>query len=352
MVSLGGAIGGLLIGFVAPYLFNAVYDLPVIVTAIAFLFVYLLWIGRPKAAFGTLGNLGRGAAVAPLLAAVAAAWMGSYLAKDTWESMNHARVLMRNFYGSLLVYDSETDGTQGPVRVLRHGTIDHGEQFLRPENSRRPTTYFTGGSGIGLAIHELQKYGPMHVGIIGLGAGSIAAYCRAGDNYRYYDINPQVLKVADEQFTYLSGCPAQHDVVLGDARLVIERQPLQNFDLLVVDAFSGDAIPVHLLTREAWALYWKHLKPDGVLAVHVSNRYLRLGPVVALGAEASGKEARMVSFDGGDIDEESASDWVLVTSRPGFFEQPELKTTAAAIKPIPGLRPWTDDYSNVFKILR
>ncbi|HWE52817.1 MAG TPA: fused MFS/spermidine synthase [Bryobacteraceae bacterium] len=345
MVSLGGAFGGLLIGFAAPYLFNAVYDLPVIVTLTAFLFVYLLWTER-------IVLIPALATAAPLVAAVAAAWIGSYLAKDTWQSMNHSRVLMRNFYGSLQVYDSDTDGRQGPVRILRHGTIDHGEQFLRAENSRRPTTYFTGGSGIGLAIHSLQKDGPMRVGIIGLGAGSIAAYCRAGDNYLYYDINPQVLKVAAEQFTYLRDCPAQHDVILGDARLVIEQQPPQRFDLLVVDAFSGDAIPVHLLTREAWALYWKHLNPNGVLAVHVSNRYLRLAPVVALGAETDGKQARIVSYDGGDIDEEAASDWVLVTSRPGFFEQDGLRGHAEVIKPIPGLRPWTDDYSNVFKILR
>jgi hypothetical protein len=348
MVSLGGAFGGLLIGFAAPYLFNAVYDLPVIVTLTAFLFVYLLWSERPA-----LSRINQTlATAAPLVAAVAAAWIGSYLAKDTWQGMNNSRVLMRNFYGSLQVYDSDTAGKQSPVRILRHGTIDHGEQFLRAENRRRPTTYFTGGSGIGLAIHELQKHGPMHVGIIGLGAGSIAAYCRAGDNYRYYEINPQVLKVADEQFYYLRDCPAEHDVVLGDARLVIERSPVQKYDLLVVDAFSGDAIPVHLLTKEAWALYWKNLNPDGVLAVHVSNRYLRLAPVVALGAEGSGKEARIVSYDGTDIDEEAPSDWVLVTSRPGFFDQDGLRGKAEPIKPIPGLRPWTDDYSNVFKILR
>jgi SAM-dependent methyltransferase len=415
MVSLGGAIGGLLVGFAAPYLLNAVYDLQVIVTATALLFVYVLWKERGTATIGSVTGsgdktvLGIWAGVAavyvgarliaassfgqpkflksdydaPFLYGMAGAiaayliWtavksekpgifsasftrfaiaagmtcaIGAYLAKDTWRMISGSRVLARNFYGSLQVYDSATDGNQGPVRVLRHGTIDHGEQFLWKQNERRPTTYFTAGSGIGLAVHQVGLQGPMRVGIIGLGAGSIAAYCRAGDNYRYYDINPQVVTVAAEQFTYLSGCPATHDVVLGDARLVLEAEPLQRYDLLVVDAFSGDAIPVHLLTREAWALYWKHLNPNGVLAVHVSNRYMRLGPVVALGADASGKHAKMVSYDGGDIDEEAASDWVLVTSRPGFFEA--LGNKADEIKPIPGLRAWTDDYSNVYRILR
>ena len=133
---------------------------------------------------------------------------------------------------------------------------------------------------------------------------------------------------------------------------MLERQARQRFDLLVVDAFSGDAIPVHLLTREAWALYWRHLKPDGVLAVHVFNRYLRLAPVVALGAAESGKRAMIVSYEGTDVDEEAASDWVLVTSRPGFFAQDELRGAAEQIKPIAGLRAWTDDYSNVYRILR
>ena len=142
-------------------------------------------------------------------------------------------------------------------------------------------------------------------------------------------------------------------MVLGDARLSLEREPSQQFDVLAVDAFSGDAIPVHLLTREAYKLYWRHLKPDGVLAVHVSNRYLMLGPVVAMAAAESGKTAKMVSFETSERDEteETDSDWVLVTSRPGFFDQPELKV-AHKIDPIPGLRIWTDDYSNLYRILR
>ena len=417
MVSLGGALGGLLIGFAAPYLLNAVYDLPLIVGLTSLLFIYLLWqetaggtvadlSADPKdkivailwavalvgyGVFRTVAAMRFGAAKflkgpydAPVLygmAGMLAAYllwvtrvkggnftdakfarfaiaagitvgMVTFLAKDIWVTNSNSLVLGRNFYGSLQVYDSDSDGDQGRVRVLRHGTIDHGEQFLRMTNRHRPTTYFTGKSGIGLAIHALQAQGPMKVGIIGLGAGTIAAYGRPEDNYRYYDINPLVQKVAEEQFFFLKDCRAKHDVVLGDARLVLEREPKAGYNLLVVDAFSGDAIPVHLLTREAWALYWRHLTPDGVLAVHVSNRYLRLAPVVALGAAESGKSARIVSFDGGKIDEEAASDWVLVSSRPGFFDEGDLKTEAGAIKEIPGLRTWTDDYSNVYKILR
>lgn len=414
MVSLGGALGGLLIGFAAPYLFNAVYDLQVIVTLTCFLFVYLFWKTRgaavetssaawqATAAFALSGALLAGymilrltsrlkgaflqgpydAPVAFCVAGAAAAYLvwfgastqkagrfrdgrfarfaiaaglslgiGTYLAKNTWASINRSRVVARNFYGSLLVYDGPGSGTQGPVRILRHGTIDHGKQFLWERNRLRPTTYFTGNSGIGLAIHALQRQGSMRVGIVGLGAGTIAAYGRPGDTYRYYEINPLVLRVASTEFSFLRDCAAQHDVSLGDARLVLERQPAQNFDLLVVDAFSGDAIPVHLLTREAWALYWRHLKPDGVLAVHVSNGYLNLGPVVAMGAAENGKRALKVSYDGSDVDEEAASDWVLVSSRPGFFEQKELKQTAEKITPIAGLRAWTDDHTDIYRIL-
>jgi hypothetical protein len=146
---------------------------------------------------------------------------------------------------------------------------------------------------------------------------------------------------------------APKEVVMGDARLSLEREPSHQFDVLAVDAFSGDAIPVHLLTREAYALYWKHLKPDGVLAVHVSNRYLSLAPVVQIGAKEFGKQAKNIAFEPNDRDatEETTSDWVLVTSRPGFFDHVEYKN-AEIIKPVKGLKMWTDDYSNLYRILR
>jgi SAM-dependent methyltransferase len=412
MISLGGATGGLLIGFAAPYLFNALYDFPVVLSITALLFAYLLWRERihdkPDALTARRNDTVMTVAVSvvflacvlfrvlaakrmgaprflnawydpPLffgLAGIALAWLlvrgkssfnvrlmtfvvGAGLAaaivaalvRDSWTANAHSRALARNFYGALNVYDTDGGQLKGPVRILQHGTIDHGEQFLWPQNRHLPTAYFTEQSGIGLAMRELQRQGPMHVGIIGLGAGTLTAYARPGDRYRIYDINPLVLKIAETQFTFLRDCPAPHDVVLGDARLALENEPTQGFDLLVVDAFSGDAIPVHLLTRQAWELYWRHLKPDGVLAVHVSNKYLRLPPVVALGAEESGKRAMLISYSG-DEEEEAASDWVIVSSRPGFFESSKIKSSAELIKPIPGLHPWTDDYSDVYRILR
>jgi spermidine synthase len=190
------------------------------------------------------------------------------------------------------------------------------------------------------------------VGVIGLGAGTLAAYARPVDRYRFYEINPNVLEIAATQFTFLSDCPAPHLVVSGDARLSLEREPARHFDLLVLDAFSGDSIPVHLLTREAFELYWRRLKPDGVLAVHVSNKYVSLSPVVALAAAADGKQAMLFSYDGNEADEETSSDWVLVTSRAGFFELPDIVRAGKPIDALPGLRMWTDDYSNLYRILR
>jgi len=196
----------------------------------------------------------------------------------------------------------------------------------------------------------------MNVGSIGLGAGTTAVYARPGDHYYFYDINPNVPIIANTQFSFLLHCYGKHEIILGDARLSLEdelkRGVNRKFDLLSVDAFSGDAIPVHLLTREAYKIYWQHLRPDGVLAVHVSNLYLSLAPGVALAAAADGKQAMVINYEGDDAREETGSEWVLVTSRKGFFDRDEIKAVATKIDPIPGLREWTDDYSNLYRILR
>ena len=428
MVSVGGAVGGLLIAFAAPYFLNGLYDLPIVVSLTGFMLVYLLWLERGQASskaidnasflsepfdkvvigilalalggyvafrlltvkFGYFPRLSQDAFLAStwdapvllglaglmvlyvlwrsrgtldesmnegfitfIIAAGLAVGIAGFLVRDTWNNVSDSRVLARNFYGALRVYDGDTNGSMGPVRTLRHGTIDHGEQFQWPQNRRFPTTYYAVNSGVGLAIRQLQTTGPINVGVIGLGAGTIATYARPIDHYTFYDINPLVLHISRTQFHFLRDCMARDcNVVLGDARLSLEREQSKQFDVLAVDAFSGDAIPVHLLTRQAYQLYWRHLKPDGVLAVHVSNKYLNLGPVVALAAAENSKQAMMVSNEAEDDKEIAASDWVLVSSRPGFFEQPEIKDADQKIDPIRGLRAWTDDYSNLYKILR
>jgi predicted O-methyltransferase YrrM len=284
-----------------------------------------------------------------------AAGVAGYLVQETWRSVGRTIVLARNFYGALVVFDRPSEGAMGPARVLRHGTVEHGEQFLDPRYQRIPTAYYTRNSGAGLAMRALMAQAartPIHVGMIGLGAGTLAAYARPGDRYSIYEINPNVVRIARTQFTFLSGSPAPCEIVPGDARLALESEPGGNFDLLAVDAFSGDAIPIHLLTREAFALYWRHLKPDGVLAVHVTNRHVSLGPVVAMGAAESGKRAMIFSSPMLRAKGELASDWVLATSRPGFFELPDLAASARTTEPIPGLAMWTDDYSNLYRILR
>jgi SAM-dependent methyltransferase len=189
------------------------------------------------------------------------------------------------------------------------------------------------------------------VGVIGLGAGTIAAYGRPGDYYRFYDINPRVIQIARSEFNYLADCRAKVDIVLGDARLSLEREPNQNFDVLAVDAFSSDSIPVHLLTREAFRLFFRHIRPDGILAVHVSNSHLSLEPVVERLATALGKQNILVDTEDGQ-DLVYGASWVLVTSEPEVLRQPALAAAGHAIQPKRGLRLWTDDYSNLFQILK
>jgi SAM-dependent methyltransferase len=254
----------------------------------------------------------------------------------------------------LRVNDAPDTDTQTGVRRLVHGTINHGSQITDPSRRDTPTSYYGPTSGVGRAIRYFQERSAVRAGMIGLGAGVTAAYCRPGDFFRFYEINPFDLAVASTVFTFLNDCAGDHQVLLGDARLTMERQPSQQFDVLAVDAFASDAIPVHLLTREAFALYFRQLKPGGILAVHVSNRYLDLIPVVAQNAQDFGKAA--IHVDDDDEEEEdylSPSNWVLVTADPAVFSNPLFQDPSISpVKPPAGFRRWTDDYSNLYQILR
>jgi spermidine synthase len=244
------------------------------------------------------------------------------------------------------------------TRGLTHGTINHGEQYLNPARQMLPTTYYGPNTGIGLAIRSKQKNGPIRVGVIGLGTGTTTAYGRAGDYYRVYEINPLVLHMSIPEspteipeFKFLRYCPAKHDVAMGDARLSLEREQPENFDVLAVDAFSSDSIPVHLLTFEAMKLFFHHLKPDGILAVHISNRYLDLEPVVLGESRALNKVARTVDTDDDATQDVFAATWVLVNTPPYEFD-PSILDASQPAQATRKVRLWTDDYSNLFQILK
>ncbi|MCC7498686.1 MAG: fused MFS/spermidine synthase [Bryobacterales bacterium] len=329
MISLGGVAGAVFVVLVAPRVFSSFYELPLALAACAVL-----------AAVLPAGSSSR--RVGWAVFAVAFCGYAGYVA----DGMTSASTLaVRNFYGTLRITEVNDEARYGRERTLMHGTISHGLQLLTAEYRRTPTTYYGAKTGVGLAILNSRHPG-QRVGVVGLGAGTLAAYGRTGDYYRFYEINPLVVRLARTEFTYLSESPAKVDVVLGDARLSLEREAAQQFDVLVVDAFAGDSIPVHLLTRESFEVYYRHLRPEGVLAVHVSNRYLSLEPVVGNLADASGREA--VLIDTGD-DEPAVyeASWVLVAAGRNFLDLPEIKAAGKRIGRQTGLAAWTDDYNSL-----
>jgi SAM-dependent methyltransferase len=258
-----------------------------------------------------------------------------------------SRIMMRNFYGVLRTRDWAAQGQLR--RTLHHGRIIHGMQLIGDSRSRSPTTYYAPDSGIGLAISETRRAMGQRVGVVGLGTGTLAAYARAGDHYSFYEIDPNVIALARREFSYLNDSAGGIDVQIGDARLVLERQTPQRFDVLVIDAFSGDAIPMHLLTREAFAVYARHLSEDGVLAVNVSNRYLYLAPVVKQSAAAFGMHARVVATFGDATRIYYGATWVLATRVPELFSHASLRVAQPIGETLP---VWTDDYSSIYRAIR
>jgi predicted membrane-bound spermidine synthase len=279
---------------------------------------------------------------------VAAAMLVALIA-EVHSFRKDALVMTRSFYGSLRVVESNRGG--GTVRTLFHGIIQHGAQYLDPARRTEPTTYFGPDSGAGLALQFCCE-GPKRVGVIGLGAGTLAAYGKPGDAFRFYELNPQVIELAKSHFTFLSDSKASIEIAVGDARLSLEKEAGPPYDVFIADAFSGDAIPVHLLTQEAFALYARHLKPEGILAVHVSNDYLDLVPVVAQLAATQGLPARLIFNKKDETHLYAQAEWILMTRDPSFFKRPEIAGVARAIPPRPGLRLWTDDYNNLIQVFR
>jgi hypothetical protein len=335
MVSLGGALGGLFVGLVAPRIFPAYLELPLALVLLAGLAIVVAW--RNKWLVGPA-----------IVASLATLWYaGEYL-----QFMRDDVVFMqRNFYGTLRVREQGSGDYQ--VRRLLHGVILHGEQFTIHADRLEPGTYYARTSGVGRAIAARQAAGPVRIGVVGLGVGTLSAYGRSGDIVRFYELDPDVLALAKSHFGFLSAAPAQLEFVIGDARLSMERELAagtpQKFDVLAIDAFSSDSIPVHLITREAIRLYMQQLAPGGVLAIHISNRFLDLKPVLANIAAAEGLQVRLVSDH--PAEPASMTDWVLLSATEEPFKAEALQV-AEPIAPTPGFSLWTDQFNNLLDVLK
>ena len=345
MVAIGGALGGVFVGLMAPYLFHSYSEL-----AAGLVFCALLIAGivtadnslRPRA----IGMAETGGVMLALLAVLA-----GVLVDAQRKSVADCVLVARNFYGELRVRDSISEVSPWySYRTLFHGSINHGDQWLAPLRRNRVSSYYCPDSGVGIA---LNRHGgrPKRVGVIGLGTGSLASYSRAGDYFRFYEINPLVVEIARKEFTYLADSRAMIDIALGDARLSLEREAPEDFDVLVMDAFTSDAIPIHLVTIEAIRDYFRHLKPDGILAVHVSNRYLDLRPVLHEAALNLHKAALLVERDEDDTDCFSTT-WVLMANSQEAFVGKGFQEYGAHLLGQAGVAMWTDDYSNLFRILK
>ena len=336
MVSLGGVLGGALVGIVAPATLPAYLELEIALVVIA--------------AIALFTNLERPMPVVAMFVAVAA-FTSAALGYRVYTFTENAVFMQRNHYGVVRVKEnvSRIDDEDTRYRTLVHGAILHGEQYLSEKYRRSATTYYKTTSGIGRALLAFEGKA-IRVGIIGLGAGSIAVYGDGDDIYRFYDIDPVVVHVANTYFSYLKDSAAKTEVVLGDARLSLEREPPQDFDLLAIDAFSGDSIPVHLITYEAVGEYLRHLKPEGVIAFHVSNRFLDLKPVLLAISEKHGLEYAYIHETGESGG--TTSDWVLLTRHKPFILKQSIVEATEPVAPRPELRLWTDDFSNLLQVFK
>lgn len=333
MLSAGGALGGATVALLAPRVLPAYYELGIGFVLLAVLAALVLAPQRRLSA----------------LAGVLALWCAWSLSVQVRSDHDGARELSRNFYGTLQTLDTDGEPKERR-RQLYHGAVKHGEQYLDPTRRREATAYYGTTAGIGMAILAARTPN-RRLGLIGVGAGTLAVYGQPGDVFRFYEINPEVIDVANREFSFLHDSAARIDMVLGDARLSLEKEPPQQFDVLAVDAFSGDSVPVHLITREAMGVYLRHLAPQGVVAFHVTNQFLSLAPVVQRIAAAHGLHAVLIHDEAEDSDLRR-TDWVLVARDAAQLQQPAFLKRTVPIPAMPGLQTWSDDFNNLFDVLK
>ena len=335
-VSAGGVVGGALVAFGAPALLHGYFEVEIGFVLLAAALLWRSW---------RLGLAWTGAALLVLAAASATGvWRVQKAMADIIE-------IDRNFYGVVRVREFGAGHPGQRERELIHGRVMHGHQFMDGERRRQPTGYYSVRSGVGRLFHALADR-PIEVGAIGLGVGTIAAYGKPGDRYLFYEIDDAMVAAAHRHFSFVEDSPATVEVALGDGRLLLQNESGRRYDVMVIDAFNGDSIPVHLLTREAVALYRDRLKPGGVIALHISNSHLDLRLVVARIAADLGLQMAWIS-DGGIQDDESVavSDWILLETDRNVLDLPPIREATTPLPPLAGGRTWTDDYSNVPQVM-
>ncbi|MBV8972547.1 MAG: fused MFS/spermidine synthase [Sphingomonadaceae bacterium] len=388
-VSVGGVLGGLACALVAPMIFDWVYEHPLLLIAAAALIpvavpgpiVGRLWtrpprlvqVGLPIASVAVVAVRLGSAPLHPLVAAMtmvamAAAFLS--IGRGGWFAVQVAALLLaaqgveelrvtshrdartRTFFGIYEVIDTPA------ARTLQHGTTLHGVQSRRFGDRLRPTSYYAPGSGVGgiLAAAPRLFDRASRVGVVGLGAGTLACYAQPGQPWTFFEIDPAVQRIAQRQFTFLSGCAPRARIVIGDARLSLDRLPPNRFDILVVDAFASDSIPLHLMTREAFALYGRMLPADGVLMVHVSNRFLTLEPVVAAIVRSHGWSGMRRDFQPGPAEVargDAASTWLVVAKTPARLVTIRV-AAGGAWSPLAteaDVPAWSDDFASILPVI-
>jgi hypothetical protein len=335
MIALGGAAASVAIGLIAPRVSTWRVEFPETVALCGILALVALyprnWIGRVTSV-----------ALLVFLALLAAGFI---------HVRNTGLILQaRDFYGAVTVTEETLQQDHPiPMRILYNGTIQHGMQFLDPAKSGTPTAYYGPLSGIGLLLRA--RHDPWVVGVVGLGAGTLAAYSRPADSFTFYEIDPLVSDIAQRQFSFLKAARGPVKIEIGDGRLSLQKETDGRFNVVVIDAFSGDSIPTHLLTREAFELYFSKLKPDGVVAVHISNKFVDLKPVLAAVSHALNKRAVETQSK---LTTEGAvfATWVLIGNGPDSFRRLPPNMMGDLAVSATGSRLWTDDYSNVLQLLK
>ena len=341
--SAGGAIGGLFVALIAPLIFPLYFEFHIAIFLCCALPLLVMAEEQVRLQHGKNLWLIRS------LFIVVLTLLAGRLLNHAFQLSADKTVVSRNFYGILRVEERSLDQPELARRLLRHGSIDHGYQFLAKDKQDLATAYYGRESGIAAAFSLTQSIPERKIGIVGLGVGTLLSYSRKSDTVRLYEINPTVVRLAQEYFTYIDRSKANKTLIVGDARLELDREPDHHFNLFVLDAFSGDAIPMHLLTIQAIQLYLRHLEPNGILAVNISNHHLDLSPVIRALGEASGLHYLIVHQEPSDDGiTEYASNWALLSKDPKQLEGLRSRTL---IEPQTSVL-WTDDFSNLFKVLR